>query len=35
MERGNRKVRGTNRERRTFLAAIAGQGLDSRYGERM
>lgn len=31
----HRKVPGTNRERRTILAAIAGQGLDSRHGERM
>ncbi len=29
------QVRGTNRERRTLLAAIAGQVLDSRYGEHM
>ncbi len=28
-----RKVRGTNRERRTLLAAMAGQVLDSWYGE--
>jgi hypothetical protein len=26
---------GINRERRTLLAAIAGQGLDNRYGEHM